>query len=406
MRFQGISHVLLISAIAWAIPANAQSRGSGHKPPVETTMNLSYPANFYGTSLQTGIIGSFKLGAVYPNGMSYGCLIPETIGTTTYSNTSCVDTTGAPQDYETCVARCIDPATSQPVPVEPIYWQKNASNTWQAGYTSSGSTPLTVSYIDWGDNLEGKTWPAQALRVETNTFSEFPPFVDGTLLADDPAARFDVWHVNGQGTNELWGVHATSADPALPYLFFNADSNVYWPYAVNVSASARLNIAKLDGGPATCPVTGTGATQSPFRDANNLVWDPVGSIWRGAAYTMDILYGAELNIKGSYVFGYNWDLRKLSVPQDVNKAGWWRLTFYTRDHSIDFSTWKSPADAGVNTLAPPTVTATVGTLSAIEPAAETGLLLYVPQVDSVNQMTYLDICISASKGGKGGASRR
>jgi hypothetical protein len=129
--------------------------GGGRPGGEESTTNLSYPAYFYGTSLQTGIIGSSTLDGVFPAAMSYGCLAPETIGTSTYPNTSCVDTTGVPQDYDTCVARCaaIDPL----LPVERIYWQKNVNNKWQAGYGASGSTPLAAEYIDWGDNLEGRT---------------------------------------------------------------------------------------------------------------------------------------------------------------------------------------------------------------------------------------------------------
>jgi hypothetical protein len=67
-------------------------------------MNLSYPAKFFGTSPQTGEIGSYTLGAPYPEGISFGCLKPETIGTTAYPNTSCVDDTGSPMLAEACLA--------------------------------------------------------------------------------------------------------------------------------------------------------------------------------------------------------------------------------------------------------------------------------------------------------------
>ena len=388
--------LLALSTLACTIPAFAQGRGpggnNGHKPGVESTTNLSYPAVFNGTPQQSGTIGDYKLDAVFPTGVSYGCLIPETVGTTTYTNTSCVDTAGTPQDYDTCVARC------GAVPVERIYWQKNPNNTWQAGYSSVGSNTLSVSFIDWGDNLESKSWPPQALRVETNTFSALPDFVLETEIADNPAVRFDVWHVSGQGTDELWGVHATDEDPSVPYVVLDNSGNIYWPYAVNVSSAARLNIAKLETGASACPATATGATQSPFTDASNLSWDSSKSAWTDAPYSRDFLYGAELNIKGSYIYGYNWDLRSEIVPPDVNKAGWWRLTFYTPNHSIDFNTWEPPT-ASVDTLAAPANPVNVGEISA---AAETGLLLYVPQVDTTNQMTYLDICITSTGGGGSG----
>lgn len=269
--------------------------------------------------------------------------------------------------------------------LERIYWQKNSLNKWQAGYGSQ-TEALPVDYLDWGDNLEGRTWPVQVLRVETNTFA--------TL--DTPTLRFDMWHVFGQGTNELWGVHTTNADPAIPYVFLD------WPYAVNNSALARLNIAKLANGPATCPTTATGYSQSPFTP----IWNLANRMWSDTWVLYDADYTAELNIKGSYVYGYNWNLRSAVVPGDVNKAGWWRLTFYSPDDSVDFSTWMPPTETN-NTLAPPSlIVAPVPIVTTLAPTAaeegESGLLLYVPQVDQANNLTYLDICISASKGGGGG----
>jgi hypothetical protein len=407
--------------------------GGGKRPPTESTTNLSYPAYFYKTSLQTGTIGSYTLSGELNAGMSYGCLVKETIGTTTYDNTSCVTATSsgfAADTYEACLAKCT--ALGNPK-VERIYWQKNASK-WQAGYDSSGTTPLVVDYIDWGDNLESKTWPVQVIRVETNTFSSWP---DTTLPGVGPRLRFDLWHVYGAGTNELWGVHATNPDATsgeVPAAYVYLDTNFApnWSYAVNVTPTARLNITKLETGASSCP---TASTTTPYTPT----WIPGGTsgtgTWAGdeanPAYTVtDILYGAELNIKGSYVYGYNWNLRNQAMPSGVDKAGWWRLTFYTSDNSVDFTNFVSSAA----TLAPPTDT-TVSPepfsnpslslmsasdyplrtrdrdrdrtypgptgVAAITPAADTGML-YVPQVDKDNQLTYIDICISGGKSGGGG----
>ncbi len=436
MRMRAQFMPVCFLTIACAIPVYAQGGGSrgpgggggnGNKPPVEVTTNLSYPAMFYGNPQQSGIIGSYTLAGKFPSGMSYGCLIPETIGTTTYPNTSCIDTQGNPESYETCVARCtqLDPAVS----VERIYWEKNASNKWQAGYMSAGSSPLPVSYIDWGDNLESKTWPVQVLRVETNTFSALPAYDANAAIVNNPGVRFDMWHVSGQGTDELWGVHATNADPPVPYVYFaDAENSVlYWPYAVDNSSDVRLNLAKLEAGQSVCPAT-PGGSGANFNGS----WVLENRAWTGAAYTRDMAYGAELNIKGSYVYGYNWNLVSEPMPAGVDRAGWWRLTFYTPSNSIDFNTWVDPETAGVNTLAPPAPEAYTGlfpvasplsplspplsgpdrlqdrmrlgqqvALGGILPAAETGGMLYVPQVDKGANLTYLDICISASKGGSG-----
>ncbi len=417
MKRHGMASLLTLLSVAALVlalsplAALAQGQGGGGggngsgKPPSgeESTMNLSYPANFFETSPQSGTIGTYTLGAALGGGMSYGCAVPETIGTSTYPNTSCVDDEGKAQDYNTCLARCTLLQTEPKV--ERIYWQKNLSNKWQAGYLTSNDA-IPAEYIDWGDNLEGKTWPVQVLRVETNTFSTLPEPVEGL---DIPRTRFEMWHVYGQGTNELWGVHATDADPPVPYLYFDTSDVLNWPFAVNVAAGARLNIAKLHHGSATCPSTATGQTQSPYRGEQNLVWffDYVtmkGS-WVDAPYDNDLLYGAELNIKGSYVFGYNWNLRSDPVPEIVDKAGWWRLTFYTPGNSIDFSSWVEPT-AEKNTLAPPVSSEVPLPISTPEvellEESESSLLLYVPQVDQTNHLTYLDVCIQEGKAGGGG----
>ncbi len=382
--------------------------GGGGKPgggETTTGSNLSYPANFYKTSLQAGVVGSYDFGALFPGGVSYGCLVPEIIGTTTYPNTSCVATDGTPQDYTTCQTKCTGLGATT---VERIYWQKNAYNMWQAGYATS-TAALPVSYIDWGDNLESKSWPVGILRVETNTFSTMPAATE----TNNPRIRFDMWHVFGQGTNELWGVHTSDADPPVPYVYVDAGA-VNWPYGVNVSSTARLNLAKLATGGATCPTGGTGLDQSPYQGAANFTWNPTTGSWVGVPYFKDAIYGAELSIKGSYVYGYNWSLKTEAVPPDVGKTGWWRLTFYTPDKSVDFTNFVAPT-ALDNTFAPPASATSLPSLlpaaaavllvpqaPVILPAAETTGSLYVPEVDKTNQLTYLDICILEGKGGGGG----
>lgn len=388
------SLVAVVALCAAPLALAAPPPGKG-KPPVETSNNLSYPTLFYGTAGQTGVIGSYTFDALFPSGMSWGCLKPEVIGTTTYPNTSCVDDEApvvTPVSPAACVApggKCegfeyINGGPDDPnIPnLEPIYWQKNPANAWQAYYLGSGALALPVDYVDWGDNLESRTWPVQVIRVETNTFS--------TLVT--PGVRFDVWHVFGQGTNELWGAHATSGH--APYVY------VAWPYAVNVAPAARLNIAKLVLGTSTCPTTYTPAPVSP-------TWDAATSTWANTWTLYDAPYTAELNIKGSYVYGYNWNLRADVVPPNVDKSGWWRLTFYTLDGAVDFSTWTAPTETN-NPLAPPGAPLTPAPLigpSAAEEEGDTGQL-YVPVVDQVNNLTYIDLCIAATKdGGKKGGNK-
>jgi hypothetical protein len=145
---------------------------------------------------------------------------------------------------------------------------------------------------------------------------------------NNPRLRFDLWHVFDQGTNELWGLHTTDAETPVPYVYLDSSEPplANWPYGVNVTSGARLNIAKLHTGSAVCPATATGVTQSPYKDGTNLGWffntTSKTGYWIGAPYYTDMVYGSELNIKGSYVYGYNWNLRSQAVPPDVNKAGW------------------------------------------------------------------------------------
>jgi hypothetical protein len=360
--------LILSGTMATGAALAAPPPGKG-KPPVETANNLSYPGALTATGAFTLPIGYYDLGAVFPNGMSYGCNVPETIGTSVYPNTSCVNDVGTPLTPEACVAtKCIGFTEDQ---LEPIYWQKNTANKWQAGYVS-GLGSATADFVDWGDNLESVSWKTTSiLRVETNAFT--------TLAA--PTVRFDMWHVFGQGTNELWGAHANNAN--VPYVYAG------WPYGVINTPNARLNIAKLTNGPATCPTTG-GAV-SPFSPT----W---ANGWTGTWLLRDIPYTAELNIKGSYVFGFNWNLKSDSVPPEVNKAGWWRLTFYTSDNSVVFD------DANIPT-APPTSDLVPLPAASITVEAEEGDTgpLYAPVVDVENNLTYIDICINEgnSKGGGG-----
>jgi hypothetical protein len=388
--------------------ARGQGKGQGQgkgKPGTETTNNLSYPTYFKGTSLQTGTIGLYSLTGTLGNGMSYGCLKQETIGTTVYDNTSCVDDNGTYQTAEQCAAAATETAPAgkcNGFSVEPIYWQKSNS-TWQAGYATS-DTALPVDYIDWGDNLESKAWPVQVLRVETNTFSTRPPD-EANPVVNTANLRYDMWHVFGQGTNELWGVHTNTAGTPYAYLGtvdVGGTPTTYaaWPYAVNVTYSARLNIAKLATGTASCTAADPYGLL-PWKEAAGGTY-----YWEGAAYTNDMAYTPELNIKGSYVYGYNWNLRSESMPSGVTKTGWWRLTFYTTDNSINFGAWTSPTDTN-NTLAPPvsplTPSPVPAATSQIVPAADTGMV-FVPQVDKANNLTYIDICITEGNagGGQGG----
>ncbi len=376
----------LVTAISAILVGTAMLSGGvlakGSKPVVEATNNLSYPGALTATATFTLPSGYYAFGAAFPNGMSWGCNRPETVGTSVYPNTSCVNDVGIPLTPEACVAPDGKCAGFEADALEPIYWQKNTANRWQAGYVS-GIGSATADAVDWGDSLESVSWKTTSIiRVETNAFADL------TLqdTSQSPQIRFDMWHVFGQGTNELWGAHANSAN--VPYVYAT------WPYAVIKTPYARLNMAKLLNGAVTCPPTGLRPDFPDLTWTHNVGWD-------GLYKLRDIPYTAELNIKGSYVFGYNWNLKSDVVPSDVNKAGWWRLTFYTTDDSVVFD------DPTIPTVPPATTEPPVPMVTAEAEEGDTGPL-YAPVVDVDNNLTYIDICIinGSSRGGGGGGGRR
>ena len=361
--------------------------GGGGGGETETgTNNLSFPAVHTaepGTAAYWNVTES-----VFGTNYSYGCGLPETVGTTTYPNTSCVDNaTGAFLNPSDCSLKCPNQTLDR------IYWQKVPANDWWAQSTGKPGLPQPVSFLDWSDSLESVTWKTKStIRVETTPFASAPFFDSTTNTSFDTLAGFQMWHVFGQGTNEQWGVRVREAD-SLPYAYQS-------PYAIIHTPSARLNIAKLAENAVACP-TASGGT-SGFAGA----WNATTKSWDGAVLLRDIPYVAELNVGGKYVCGYNWALR--SDTFTGSKAGWWRLTFYTTDGSVLFN---NPA---IPTTPPPGVTAIPTNLAGmisnvITPAAEgdTGPL-YVPVIDTANNLTYLDICIAESTtgaGGGGGGSR-
>lgn len=346
-----------------------QGKGPGGGGHVETTgNNLSYPASFTGTApVLRGLPGQFTLGGAFGQAWSYGCALEETVGTTTYANTSCVtaDASGAlvylPK--EQC-AQCAG-AT-----IERIYWQKTTASTWQAG-SEQNTGSKAVSYVNWGDNLETGQWSDRSvIRVETT------PFFD--LGAPSVVFRgFQMWHVAGQGPSEMWGLRATDADTPSAYVY---DSQ----YTIIHTTNARLNLTRLG------PVGGAGCPATP---------PSVIPLWSNGAWTgeglctvADLVYTPELNIGGKWVFGYNWQLRNQPLSGCLSdKSGWWRLTFYAPD--VNFNT-TTPI---VTTEPPGQPTYAVAPTSAIPPLAETAL--YKATVDKANNLTYIDICINSGRGG-------
>lgn len=389
-----IPAILVLAVAITQSPVFAQGQRPGGGPPSgkgETAPNnLSYPATFTGTqpTLQ-GTEGSYTLGtadAVPGVSWSYGCNTPETIGTTSYPNISCVNAiTGTSLTYTECQAVCGS------VPVERIYWQKTSANVWQAGSEGPTAGARNAAFVNWGDNLETGQWTTNSvIRVETTPFSALTATSPSTLIG------FQMWHVSGQGTNELWGVRATeplnsTATTIVPYIYNS-------PYTIVHTQSARLNLGLLKN-LAVGESCGNPPPASPFKDYLG-TWQASPAQWKFTTatgevlplYTIDLAYTPELNIGGKFVYGYNWNVRNMTLSPGLTAAGWWRLTFYTTTGSVNFPNLVPLTEPAFTYTYVPSPTL------AISPSEDTGPK-YVATVDTTNNLTYIDICLNASTGG-------
>jgi len=307
-----------------------------------------------------------------------------------------------------------------------IYWQKVEDNAWSADQDNIddlAADTAEAAFVDWGDALEAVSWTTRSkIRVETQPYTNlFPDLItttdeqavdeNGNPLVDEdgnpvfikalgacslPECRvgFQMWHVSGQGITEHWGVRATEEGTS-----YNYDS----PFQIINTGTAKLNIAKMEAGTAVCRSPGEGNEG----DDPPTVGPWTGSGWEGTCTIHDANYSVELSVGGKYVYGYNLDMKPVNM--DVCGFGWlktgyWRLTFYTTDGAVQFT------DPDIPKSAPPAVPAQVRDLddfvynnanSTYTPSLGE---LYIPVVDEVNNLTYLDICIVAKDQGGGGGS--
>lgn len=379
-----VSTLAIAVAIALAAPlAWGQGQGpgggggggaGGGKPPGGETAvnNLSYPAvELNGAGPEATYSGLTLSGTpVLGKDFSYACdLAPEVVGETTYPYTSCVNAEGTLY-YSVADCQVLKPACIGKTFYR-LYWQKTATNDWTADAIArtapAGGYPAT--HVDWSDSLESQIWwDTAAIRVETTPYA--------TLASPDPSTltRVTMWHVFGQGQTELWGAKATDQDGA-------SLTTEEWSYPILHTTVARLNIAKISVLPTDCvndKSPGAGTWEVNPNDPNKYYWN-------GSSLTLyDVPYTPELNIGGRYVYGFNWQLRRDTVPPSIGKTGWWRLTFYTALPGSSPVVY-FPNGAGT-AISPPSVL----------PPAEVKFTPVVAQ-----NLSYIDICVRGSKGGGG-----
>jgi hypothetical protein len=371
-------HRVLLVSFLLSIPVTLHAAPGGE---AETTSNnLSFPAAFTGDPMALrGIDGEHALAGSLGDGWSYGCGAPETIGSFSYPNTSCVDDKGAALSLEACA---LGPCAGQAV--ERIYWQK-AESIWQAETERAAGRTL-AHWIDWGDNLESQTWGiTSVVRVEVTPFLTLP----------SPKLGFQMWHVVGQGPSELWGVRATDAEPPVPYVYAGQ-------YATVHSDGARMVLTKLEAGVGDVRLP-------PPLDA--FTW--TGGAWAGAPENVLVAPGAELNIGGKVVYGYNWNLKKwVMASSSITKAGWWRLTFFDANGRVDVlpacctgveGEICEPGPGCTMTVAPPAPAVAeppVATLAAPEEGEGDTGPLYAPAVNADADLTWIDVYIQDRQRGR------
>jgi hypothetical protein len=420
----------LLGLLAFSMSGFA-AKGGIPGPPTggEVGNNLSLPAvstesvnsvAVYWNTPETDILGEHY---------SYGCDQEESSGQFSYPNTSCVDSLDAPTTYYTAASCTSAGYPCEGLPVERIYWQKVDVNEWWADEDGISPNAEYVDYVDWGDALEAVSWSERSVvRVETQPYSStiagFDPSAMSCLEAANAASLvatdvckigFKMWHVSGQGITEHWGVRAIDADAAVSY---NYDS----PFQIINTSTAWLNVTKLVPDTAMCPEPGGNPNDPP--PPGPFTWNQAGGFWEGTCEVHDNPYSVEVSVGGKYVYGYN--LRMTNVPTEPcagwAKTGYYRLTFYDPLLNVNFD------DPDAPNVAPPAVPSVIRALprngnfnTVLAPPAPVVVTeeedpteddrLFKPVVDTVNNLTYIDICIvpkpqgggGGGNGGKGGS---
>jgi hypothetical protein len=87
-------------------------------------------------------------------------------------------------------------------------------------------------------------------------------------------------------------------------------------------------------------------------------------------------FAAEVSVAGKVTFGYNMNLGSLSLPQGVERAGWWRISFRLDDSAV---------------LGGATISRNV-TLDAL--ATSSTQPTFPPQIDPATNVSWVDIYVT------------
>jgi len=249
------------------------------------------------------------------------------------------------------------------------YLQNDPENAWQA-FNGDGEEfeihgPIGVTYVDWGDNLEAKAWPASAIiRVETRLYR--------TL--DIPQKTYEMAHLYGEGIDEVWGTNGKE--------FLGEEATIY-------SDKALLAIQRIDKEEPASPDPADIHWDMKARqwvgqgvlDLEPIVWEPIATDEGPGGYS------AEVNVAGVVIFGYNWDMKRTKYEPGV-----YRITFHLGNGNAWFT-----GDSYIKAF------------SEEEPELFTedddGSSPNIPGYAEIRpglNLTYIDVMIADEKGGGGG----
>ena len=267
------------------------------------------------------------------------------------------------------------------------YLQDDPGNEWQADNVTA-TTPVNVDWVDWGDNLEAKSWPVGGgrIRVETVLYQDLG--VDPLFPAMN---GFTMYHLAGSGRTEMWGTPEPGTSVAAE------QATVYSGYA-------RLTVQKLN-------------VQREAVGAGDLSWNAASGAWEGPAAgqvefsdsvsTADDgpgFYNAEINVSGKLIYGYTLDSGSLE-PGDYRITFSFEEapelnTFFDAETAIVVSeeeTTEEGEETGEEEEGPPEG---AGPRSAFTPSqADSESDGGVSAIDVENNLTYIDIRLTGGMGG-------
>lgn len=317
---------LVTAALLMAAPG-AAAPGGGEE---ETTAgnNLSYPLIW---------------------GEGPGITIPGTFGSESFTGDSAL------VDHDA-------DATTDPIKV---WLQQDLGNLWQAGSWDALANGQTVNLdtVDWGDNLAGSAQKRAGtpIRVETSLFKNL-----GTTGFPASLLQYPMFKVgDATGQNEMWGTNGEEFASTL-------DAMVY-------SKAARLTIQRLMIDPSDPAVDALSWYAKDGKWVGTGITEPKVNLVTGTGEDGPGAYGAELNIQGKVVYGYNWTadyggVYRITFSLDgANNAGVLN-TNITNDTALAASEEETSSD----------VTAT---------AAGAGGTEYI---DGTDNLTYVDVVVTGT----------